>query len=197
MSKRHVFSLLMWLAAGTAIVYAPACDDHSTVESTDDTVYEGGTNDEALVKLDEAKATDDPAGGPVFVVPDANASLVAAPPPTFSWKASPTAARMPTRAPVRIAAPAPFGSVRSAHAHGAPVNGRAYLVAFTGASGAPVLRVFTTTTTYTPNAARWERLRASGASLTATITTASYDNNNIVPDGGPRKGAPRTFSIAR
>ncbi len=189
---------LLCASLGVAVTYTPACDHHDDETTPDDpgTVYQGGTNDEALAALEGAKTTES-ATGPALTAPAADAVLPATPAPAFTWSTGgSTGELLPRRAP-SFTTPLPFGPLRRAHAHGAPVNGRAYLLTFTGASGSVVLRVFTTTTTYTPDAASWERIRTAGATVTAAVTTASFDNNNLVQDGGPTRGAPRTFTFAK
>lgn len=184
-------------AVALALVHVPGChhDDEPTV-AEDGTLYEGGTNDEALAALREASAKDE-ATGPALTAPAPNAALPATPAPTFTWSAGATALRARPSTPAPFLAPAPFGAIRAAHAHGAPVNGRAYLLVLAGPTGTELAKVFTTQTSYTPDAATWERVRAGGATFTARVTGASFDNNLLVQSGGPVRGPATTFSVAK
>jgi hypothetical protein len=188
----------------TAFVYSPACSssDSHDQRGPADVIYDTGTTDEALSKLLDAQPKNDPARAPTFTSPTPNQKLSAATPATFSWKATPTGMRRAAPPKERFAlgpsiestAAGPIGGERSAHAHGDPLNGRAYFVVFS-ASGNVVVRVFTTKTSYTPDDAAWTKLKGVKAPITATITSASFDNNNLTPDGGPFAGTPVTFTI--
>lgn len=207
--SRRLLSTLGFLCCGVLVSYVPACgdgDSHTDDEATSSgVVFEGDANDEALAKLEASKPTTDVAKGPTFTSPSPDTKLPPTPLPTFAWKASVSAAveRPAKRAfawSERVRPPAPlarfpFGAERAAAAHGAPLNGRAYLVAFSAAGNEPVLRVFTSATTYAPDAAAWAKLRGATGTITATITTASYDVNNLVQDTPIVTGPPLTFTV--
>ncbi len=78
--------------------------------------------------------------------------------------------------------------MREAHAHGAPVNGRAYLLTFMTASNAKLLRVFTTELQYLPDTAAWETLSGSVDAVGVTITNAIFEQNRVAQGGGPFVG---------
>ena len=186
-------------AFGLALVYAPAChEDEQPTVAEDGTLFQGGTNDEALAALTEATAKDQ-ATGPAVTAPAENAALAATPAPTFTWSSGTAMRTLPPRAPraLPFVAPAPFGAVREAHAHGAPVNGRAYLLVLASPTGTAVAKVFTTQTSFTPDAATWDKVRAAGATFTAQVTSASFDNNLLVQSGSPVRGPARTFAVAK
>ena len=182
-----------FLALATGIVYAPACSDHSH-ESTGptDAVYEGTATDEGLKNLEGLAQQNDAARAPLVTSPTNGAKLPSATAPTFTWKATPTAA-LPSRQ--RFGGTSPFGPLRAAHAHGTPMNGRAFLLVFKGASGATVLRVLTTNTTYQPSAEKLAMLKDAKTTLTLTVATASFDNNNVVQGSGPFVGDAVSFSF--
>lgn len=176
-----------------------------------DVVYEGGATDEALEDLLAGSAVSDPAETASFAQPTADAVLPAAAPATFSWAipaggsffelprpgADPTGARAPGA--IERAATAALGVLLSgipeAHAHGDPVNGRAYFVVFATSADPKLLRVFTTQTTYTPDDAAWTQLKSAGAPITATLTSAVFESNRVGADGGPFSGGSVTFTI--
>ncbi len=89
-----------------------------------------------------------------------------------------------------------LGPERAARAHGAPLNGAAYLLVLTTPSNAKLLRVFTTATSYTPDATAWGKVEGAGAAVTASVLTGLFDNNALAADGGPFAGTPITFTVA-
>ncbi len=183
------------LVVGLAVVYAPAgCkeDEHEHSEGTSDAVFAGTATDEGLAAFDAATPTTDASKAPALTAPAAGAKVPAATPVAFTWKATPTALRLAPVAP-RYAGSSPFGAMRDAHAHGNPMNGKAYLLTLRS-GGAVVGRVFTTNTTYTPDDAMWTKLK-SAKSIEATLASASYDNNNIVQGSGPFVAPAVAFTI--
>lgn len=153
-------------------------DDEETATGPSDAVYEGTANDEALSELEGIAAPEDASRAPSLSTPAAGAKIPVAPAAAFEWKASPTA-MLPGRPRAPYATSAPFGPMRKAHAHGNPMNGKAYLLVLRDGAGANVVRVFTTNTKYVPDAATWEKLKAA-KQLSAVFTGASYDNNKVV-----------------
>lgn len=179
---------------GLAVVYAPAgCkdDEHEHAEGTSGAVFAGTATDEGLTAFDAATPTTDASKAPVLTAPQAGAKVPSATPVAFTWKASPTALR-PIPAPHYRGA-SPFGAMREAHAHGNPMNGKAYLLTLKS-GGSVVGRVFTTNTTYTPDDALWSKLKTAKA-IEATLASASYDNNNIVQGSGPFVAPAVAFTI--
>lgn len=189
-----------------------------------DVVYEGGTNDEALDQLLAGTPSQVPAQSAVFDTPADGAALPAATAPTFTWHTGPTGALEPRRDPrsralaVAVgrapawAFPSPAGAApaapltgalaellgpeRAAQAHGAPLNGTAYLLVLSTPSNAKLLRVFTTATSYTADATAWGKVEGAGAAVTASVLTGIFDNNALAADGGPFAGTPITFTVA-
>ena len=185
------------LLLGAAVVasYAPlACSDEHGHGSTGptDAIYAGTATDEGLAVFDGATSTPDAAKAPALTAPAAGSKVPAATPVKLTWKASPTAFPTPTRAP-RYEGSSPFGAMRAAHAHGTPMNGRAYLLTFKS-GGNRIARVFTTNTEFTPDDATWTKLKQA-KSIEVVLATAQYDQNNIVPGSGPFEAPGVAFTI--
>jgi hypothetical protein len=90
-----------------------------------------------------------------------------------------------------------FG-VRTAHAHGTPIDGRAYFLVFRTEENPRLLRVFTTRLDYTPSAEAWAKLSGEGGGpITVEITGAIFEQNRIPQDGGPWLGETLSFEFAR
>ncbi|WP_437478536.1 hypothetical protein WME75_30480 [Sorangium sp. So ce1014] len=189
----------------------------SSGPDVDDVIYEGGATDEALLALLAAAPKDEPSQGTVFDAPAEGATLAGDAAPELTFRVAGAAQwRAPGAAPaLRFAGAAPgagdsgaagaslwaevgalLGPVRAARAHGTPINGRAYFLVFSTAEREGLLRVFTTKLSYTPDAAAWEKLRAAGAPITASVINAVFENNRIVQGGGPFPGEPVSFSVA-
>jgi len=188
-------SSLVLCAAAFFASYAPiGCSDdpHEHGTGPTDAIYLGGANDEALGAFDAATPTPDAARAPALTSPTAGAKVPASTPIAFTWKESPTAFN--DRAPARrYEGSSPFGPMRAAHAHGAPVNGKAYLLTLK-ANGATVVRVFTTNLIYTPDDEAWTKLK-NAKTIEAVMSSASYDNNNIVQGSGPFVAPGVAFTI--
>jgi len=187
------------VAAATLVVYAPACkhDDHDHGTGPPDAVYQGTATDEGLTAFEAVPAKDDAAKGTTVTAPANGAKVAAAAPAKLEWKA-PTALfdRSPSSSGTRTSryrAPFPLEGLRSAHAHGAPMNGRAYLLVLKS-GGTSVVRVFTTDTSYTPDNATWTMVKTA-KSITATISSALFDNNNVVQGSGPFVGTASSLTI--
>lgn len=174
---------LLVLPLGIVLTYVPACEDDHGSNTNPDVVFEAGTNDEALRTLLDTPAVKDPARGPWVSSPTPNAKIPKASPMTFEWRGM--TASLDRHGPARSRSDMPIGPMRSASAHGAPVSGVASLLVVASADNPQLLRVFTKNTTYKPDDATWTRLTQASGTLNATITTASFDNNNLVQGSGP------------
>lgn len=191
------FASAFVLATAILASYAPAgCkeDEHGTGPT--DAIFAGTANDEGLAAFDAATPTTDAAKAPALTAPTAGAKVPAASPAAFSWKATPTGFLLQPSAPKaipRYEGDSPFGPMRAAHAHGDPMNGKAYLLTLRS-NGSVVARVFTTATTYTPDDETWTKLKTA-KSIEATLASAQYDNNNIVQGSGPFVAPGVAFTI--
>jgi len=85
--------------------------------------------------------------------------------------------------------------VTAAHAHGTPYNGVAYLLEFADGGGQKRLQVFTDMTTFTIPEAEWAALAESPSPITLTIYSATFEENDVVSEGGPFERAQVTFTI--
>lgn len=193
------FASAVVFATAIAVSYAPAgcSDDHEHgATGPTDAIYAGSATDEGLAAFDAATPAADAAKAPSLTAPTAGAKVPAATPFAFTWKASPTASlapRLTPRAAPHYDGASPFGAMREAHAHGTPMNGKAYLLTFRS-NGATVARVFTTNTTFTPDEATWTKLK-DAKSIEAVLATAQYDQNNIVQGSGPFVAPGVAFTI--
>jgi hypothetical protein len=192
------FGVLVRISVGVAVsvcvTYAPlGCsgDDLVRDQAPSDAVFAGTATDEGLAALDAATPTNDASKAPALTAPTAGAKVAAATPTAFTWNATPTA--LLRRETPRYAGSSPIGAERRAHAHGTPMNGKAYLLTLKS-NGSVVARVFTTNTTFTPNDAMWTKL-TTAKTIEATLATASYDNNDIVQGSGPFVAPGVTFTI--
>src|SRR5262249_39116050 len=140
-----------------------------------DVIYEGGTNDEALGALLDAMPATDPTKAAAFTAPKDGAMIPSSPPLMFTWAVGGPAARrlVPRVGAAHALAPLfeVLGPERAAHAHGAPLNGKAYFFVLRTASDDKLVRVFTTSTSFTPNAAVWQRIVDAKVPISATIMT--------------------------
>lgn len=137
-----------------------------------------------------------PSNGVRFAFDDASSEVRDASP--FVRAESASAARGQTRSIDAAASRALgvlLGNVPTAYAHGTPTSGPAYFVVFSTSTNDKLLRVFTSNTSYTPDATAFGKLTAAGSAITAVITNAQFDQNRIAQDGGPWKGTAITFTV--
>jgi hypothetical protein len=177
----------------------------------EDVVYDMEGGDEALQAMLAATPKTDAANAAAFDAPLDGDAVPAAAPFTFRWHVGASSSRFePTRwlvPPIerrksvksRLAhtfVESMLGGVSTAHAHGPPVEGRAYFLVLSTDADAKLFRVFTKNTQFTPDAEAWDRIVAAGAPITASVLTADFETNRIAQDGGPFEGVPITFTVA-
>jgi len=215
--RRILFSLVI----GSAVVVTgvgTSCKGSGGAGGTDqvnplvaDVVFEGGATDEAAVSLLQATLVNDPTSAANFTSPANMAVVSATSTPTFSWMtSSPSGANDAPAKNVRVVLTEPpttaealtretlavvFSGIRSAYAHGTPTSGPAYFLNFSTTANAKLLRVFTTNTSYTPDATAFGKLKGANDVIHAVITNASFDQNRIAQSGGPWKGTEITFTV--
>lgn len=200
------FALLLLLSSCSSDASAPA-DHHPNGQDISDVIYVGGVTDEALERLLDTKPKDDPRQAMVVESPDLSAPLPQDSAATFKFHLASEAKRAPSlqrgsgrsqpskwqrsfHEVLQFLAP-----VRVAHAHGAPYNGTAYYLVITDANSQQKLQVFTTETSFTPEAVDWQNLVQAPQPLTLSITSAFFEDNDVPVDGGPFVGGAFPFEI--
>lgn len=179
-----------------------------------DVVYAGGATDEALESLLDATATESATQGAGFTSPANGATVSAASSPSFTWAVGAKSGRLtpadhpvqifsdPTKTQPRQCDDHPMIGLlqgflaheRSAFAHGTPTSGPAYFVVFSASGNDKLLRVFTTDTSYAPDATALGKLKGAGT-IHAVIENAEFDQNRIAQDGGPFTGPAIDFTV--
>lgn len=210
-------------ALGIAL-FAGCSDDSgsggSPPDENADVIYVNGMTDEALEALLAADLKTDAEKAAAFTWPEPGAALAPAEPFEFCWHVGPVAANERSKSQNRLGAlpsdlfvpraekqqpstgfatgmlKSLLSGVRSAHAHGTPVDGPGYLLVISTESDPKFLRVFTNTVDYTIAPADWDRMKAVGAEMTAKVIWADFETNRVLNDGGPWDGTPVTFTIA-
>jgi len=162
-------------------------------------IYAGLATDEALLAMLRAEETSVPSQAVVVDAPAEGATLPKDVPPTIAWHVGGSAASNvePSRNSfgIEIRSLIDWLGPREAHAHGAPVNGRAYFLVFSTPKSPGLVRVFTTDLEYTFDAGSWTTLALTGEPITLRVTNAIFEDNRVAQDGGPWAGEPVTFSI--
>lgn len=194
---RYLTRAAALLPLGMLISYAGACGhEHDSPSLPADVIIEGDATDEGFSAFERAPETADAARAPVLTAPKEGSTIPDTEPLAFTWKATPLAFTTPRHPIHHVAYPPSFGPMREAFAHGIPMNGRAFVLTIR-ADDRTVLRVFTTRLIYQPDAAARAKLKEATGSLSATIASASYDNNNIVQGSGPFLGNTVRFNVAK
>ena len=159
-------------------------------------VYAGAATDEALRDLLAATPVPGSVRAPVLDVPTEGVALPAAPTPLTWHDGDLVDARpLPKKSLVRLHLADLLG-VPAALAHGAALSGKGYWLVVTDAKNARILRLFTTLTSWTPDAVAWQRLQAAGGNLAITVTMGVFDDNKLASDGGPFASKTVHFKVA-
>jgi len=176
-----------WIGLG-AWVLGPLCalacaSDKSNAQSnplTENIVQEGTTTPAALNEFLGTMADDWSWAGGQFQTPHDMAVLPADTPATFTWHADATSS------------PGANDVLDPSKQ-----QGQVFLLAFTvPSSEKPVLRVFTTLMSYTPDATNWAKLvSADSETFTLNVTSATFENDQLTSDGGPHTGQTIHFTI--
>lgn len=172
---------------------------------------EGAATDAALEALLAAEPIEAP---PKFARIDAPAEgTVLTTRPTFTWVIVPKSAGLAPARDGRLAAPsleftprgrsivlewlALVGPERSAYAAPAAFTGTGYLLAVNDHVGVPIVRVFTSKTSYTPDDEAWAVLRAhTGKAISAWVMTADFEADALAQGGGPFPGPWIAISVS-
>lgn len=173
-------------------------------------IYEGDANDAAYAALTAKDGPENPTTYAIFDAPAEGAVYPVTATPTFTWhmnaQPGPGARNdgvdflLHGAPPARHAALGPlldlFGGERVAAAAGNPVNGLGYLLLFSSEKDAKLLRVFTTKTSYAPDAAAMEIMKGVGT-VQVWILTGLFKNDALTADGGPFRGPWTAFEITK
>ena len=171
-----------------------------------DVIFGGAATDAALWALLDAKPVDDPVHAASFDNPKDLSALPGTPIITFAWHDGQSAAMLPAVpvGPMRLLPAPPVGrsftgaladllGERSAYADSAPMTGKGYLLAFrTLDTNQALFRVFTSLTSYTPDAAAWGKI-ATGTWTQLQVVSASFSGDRLV--GSPIDGQLVKFCI--
>ncbi len=193
-------SLLLFLlpAATAACSSTPPPPDpyagcsNGTYVLDDPTVTPGGFDATACVEFMKSipNIQTNATSAPEFIIPLAGALLPSTPIATFTWT------------PGQLAANAVDGGGVDAGADaGPPLTSNAYVVIFNAATATAdggateLLRVMTINTTFTPTAAQWSTLQATGAIEAAVY--GMYFNDGTITDGPYTAPQARAFSISQ
>jgi hypothetical protein len=192
------------LCALTSIaVQGGACATSGPDPQLADVVYVGGADEPALEQLVAAPPDADAAKGVVIDDPPNDSILNAATVVTFRWHAPAGTAR---GAPLLLPSPGDAGGAprwlrdllgpeRVAHADTSTMSGAGYFLTFGTDLKSEVLRVFTTGTSYTPDAKAWATLSASMIWTRLSIVSAVFQDDQIVSGEGPFEGTPVFFCL--
>ena len=200
----------------SAWLYSSACSSSSGAGNSEpvdvsDAIYVGEANDEGLVALLSAKTMEKPSSTPVITAPAEGEQPSG--PVEFTYRIGAMSQLRSPEKPSRFVSPllrelspslpelSPFlrelfAGEHVAHAHGAAMNGPAFLLTFSTAGNDKLLRVFTQETSYLPSDAEWQRLVVPAKEITLTVTVAIFDEGLILRDGGPFVSAPLHFAPA-
>jgi hypothetical protein len=175
-SLRLVGSVLVGLAC------LPACSSDKSTDETSalsaDIVREGNVTTPALNELLGTPPDDWPWAGGQFVTPVDQATITPTPAEAFTWQADSTDPPDPTD----VLSPT-------------KQQGQAFLLVFSTPQNPKVLRVFTSLLAYTPDDAHWQQLVSASQPLTLSITSATFENDQLTSDGGPHSGQTLSFTI--
>lgn len=172
-----------------------------------DVIFEGGANGKSLDALLAAPTLVDPTRGAVIDSPTTGTEIPPSPVMTFTWHPGSGMAALqgaPSLLPVdrasRLSLRGPlaelFGPEREARADATLMSGVGYFLLFSTDVTPRLLRVFTTKTSYTPDAKAWAALRSAGTWTTLSVFAASFADDRLAPNGGPWKATPIQFCIA-
>jgi len=218
--RRVLMRLLLTVPFAAAALVACGSDETTGGDGPtptpgyEDVELYGEVTDEALAAFTAALGagiTEDATRAAVLDVPTEGQVIPSDPVPQFAWHFGGTSELAPEpfdAVPLRIApsrgeAPsrvlgAFFGAlgVRSAHAHGAPFNGRATFLTFATADNPKLVRIFTSQTVFQPSVQTWAKFTAATGPITVTLLSADLEQNRVILDGGPIQGGSATFTVA-
>jgi hypothetical protein len=194
------------VACACVFAFSLACSsDHHDEEDNpalSDVIYVGGTTDEALEVMLDAAPKDVASQHVTFISPEASATLSKDTPATIEFHApsaknqrfEPPWSGVPERSFIaelkQLLTP-----IGVAYAHGTPFNGTAYFLVFEDAYRSARLRVFTNQSAYTPTSTEWAALAGGPQPIRVSVTSATFEENAVLADGGPFVAGALEFSI--
>jgi hypothetical protein len=163
-----------------------------------DVIFQGSATDTALTAMLAAQAMDDPANAPYFDNPTDLAELPGTPVITFTWHDGQKGALqlLPPAFPrTWTGALGELLGERTAWAGTPAMSGKGYLLVFGSLdTGNELFRVFTSSTSYTPDATAWAKI-ATGTWTTLQVTSATFAADQVAAGGGPINGQAIKFCI--
>lgn len=203
--EQCMLSRVVAMTCLAALPVACSSDHHDEEENPalSDVVYVGGTTDEALEVMLDATAKDVAAQHVTFVSPEASATLSKDTPVAIEFQAASAKNERPRAPSFPSSARRSFFSelrefltpIGVAHAHGAPFNGTAYFLVFEDAYHSARLRVFTNQVSYTATASEWGELASGQQPIRVNVTSATFEENAVLADGGPFTAGTLEFSV--
>ncbi len=142
-------------------------------------VYQGSADSTALEALLAVAAQPSSELAPIIDSPTDGSLLPVDPPQRFAW-----------HVPGSMAA---LASEAGAEAR----SGVGYFLLFGDADTPQLFRVFTTETSYTPDAAAWATISSAGIWTMLTVEAATFADDQIAPGGGPFVGTSVLFCVMR
>jgi len=170
MSHSRFFRIALLSAA---LALAPACssDAKSSTSSYGDVQLEGNATVAELRAFLDKKPDDWAWAGGAFDTPEDGQAVPGDARFVFTWRSDPVITE-------------------------AGKNEAAYLLVFSTASQGTLAQVFTTFTTYTPNAIAWQKLASAGEAVTLSISGATFQEGTLLADeGGPHNGQTLSFTV--
>jgi hypothetical protein len=197
---------LMFAAAVALGAFHGGCSSQAPAPALDpalaDVVFQGAATGPALDALLKATPQADPVRGPTITSPPDQTLLKADQPFTFTWKPGGAAALAPSLLPALPAERSAAASLtllgfgeRSAWAAPAPLVGTGYFLLFSTTKTPSLLRVFTTGTSYTPDAKAWATLVGAAMWTKLIVASAAFMDDRLVAGSGPFTGATIEFCI--
>jgi hypothetical protein len=164
-----------------------------------DVIFQGTATDTALTALLAVKPADDPALAAYFDNPKDLSEIAPTPIITFTWHDGQTSALQllprPAKGPSFTGVLADLFGEGTAHAQGPAMSGPGYLLVFSVLDTGPELfRVFTSSTSFTPDAASWAKM-ATGNWTQLQIISATFAGDEVAADGGPYGGQLVRFCV--
>ena len=170
-------ALVILLVGAFSLSLPPACASHASTAApalSSEVVFIGDATESTLKTFLETPAETWAWAGGTFDSPAPAAVLPHDEPFLFSWHADPT---------------------DTANAGAAAQGQMIYWLVFSSPTHQPLLRVFTTESSYTPDAQAWQKLVTAGEPISLSLTTATFDGALPTPEGGPYRGQLLTFTL--